>query len=117
MQATFTTSTVGDAAVLHCQGELDLATRLRLAGGIADLIVTDASRVVVDLTEATFLDCGSIGVIEAFGSLVRPPRSMIVVCSQGIPRRVLAITNCDQANPVAPTLVEALRTAPAGQRE
>jgi anti-sigma B factor antagonist len=117
VQATFTTSTVGDTAVLHCRGELDLAARLGLAGGLADLIVTGASRVVVDLTETSFLDCGSVGVLEAFAGLFTPPRRMIVVCSHGLPRRVLAITDLDQAIPVVPTLVEALRTAPAGRRE
>ena len=112
MEATFSISSIGDIAVLHCHGELDLAARLDFAGRLADLSVTDASRIVVDLGGTTFIDCGSVGVLEAFAHLLGPARRLVVACPPGLARRVLAITDYDELNSVVPTLADAVARAP-----
>ena len=108
MDGTFSISTIADLAVLHCRGDLDLGTRVDLAGWLADLSLTSAPRVAVDLAETTFLDCGSVGVLEVFVEVLTPPRSLVVVCPPGLARRVLAITDFEKTNHVVPTLSDAL---------
>ncbi len=70
--------------------------------------LTSAPRVAVDLAETTFLDCGSVGVLEVFVEVLTRPRTLVVVCPPGLARRVLAITDFEKANHVVPTLSDAL---------
>lgn len=106
--AGFTITSIEGSSVLHCHGELDLATRVDLAIHLTDLLVDDTTHVVVDLSEVSFIDCSSIGAFLALGRAIRPARRLTVVCPPGPVRKVLALTAFDRAHLVAPTLMDAL---------
>ena len=100
MDAAFTIRALGDDAVLHCAGELDLASQVDLAIYLAHLLDVPSVGVVVDLTEVTFLDSGSVGAIHALARAIRPDQRLRVVSPPGIVRRVLALTGFDRMVPV-----------------
>jgi anti-anti-sigma factor len=114
VQPTLSTSADGRTAVLRCRGDFDLAARVDLAAGLADLALTEATRLVVDLSGATFLDVGSVGALEEFAETLDGDRRLVVACPPGIVRRVLALTDFDQSYPVVPTLGDALTGAGPG---
>jgi anti-anti-sigma regulatory factor len=88
---------------------------VELAAGLAELALTDAIRLVVDLTGATFLDVGSVGALEDFAESLDGERLLVLASSPGVVRRVLALTAFDQSHRVVPTLGEAL-TGPGPAR-
>lgn len=49
--------------VLTLHGELDLCTQPRFVAALAGLD-DDVARVVLDLSDLTFIDCGNIGIIQ-----------------------------------------------------
>jgi anti-sigma B factor antagonist len=111
--ALFTITTLEDAALLHCAGELDLAARSDLSARISDLLDGAAPHVVVDLTDVVFIDCSAVGAFLTLGRALRPSRRLSVVCPPGRVRRVLAMTAFDRAHRVAPTLADTLALARA----
>jgi anti-sigma B factor antagonist len=61
----------GDPPVIRADGELDMAAAPDLRGMLAQLIVERTKRVVVDLSEATFIDSTTIGALVAAHHRVR----------------------------------------------
>jgi anti-anti-sigma factor len=108
VQPTLSTSADGRTAVLRCHGDVDLAARVELAASLAELALEEATRLVVDLTGTTFLDVGSVGVLEDFAGSLDDDRLLVLACPPGIVRRVLALTDFDQSYRVVPTLGDAL---------
>jgi anti-sigma B factor antagonist len=105
-QAAFRVELLERHAVIVASGEIDLFTApaFREAMQVATHV---SDRVVVDLTEVTFIDSTGVGVlIRAPGSrsgtthLVRPA---------GIVRKVLHVTQLDQLVTIVDTVEEALR--------
>jgi anti-anti-sigma factor len=115
VQPTLSTSADGRTAVLRCRGDVDLAARAELAAGLAELALTDAIRLVVDLTGATFFDVGSVGALEDFAESLDGDRLLVLASPPRVVRRVLALTGFDQSHRVVPTLGEAL-TGPSPLR-
>lgn len=82
-------SSESERAVVRVSGDLDMATADSLTAAVADLQASE--RLVLDLTECTFLD--SAGV-RAITSTLHDRRVSLVVVDPGI-RRVLEITALD----------------------
>jgi anti-sigma B factor antagonist len=84
----------GENAIFEVYGEVDMATAPELTGAVEAAV--DAARlVVVDLTEATFLDSAAInGLIRCRRELDRRGVAFAVVSPpDGVVRKALEITN------------------------
>ncbi len=84
----------GDTHVLSAQGELDLSSSQALARELEAADDSDAERILLDLSELTFIDCSALRVILGMDARQRG-RSGRFVVRTGPPNvhRVLAITS------------------------
>jgi anti-sigma B factor antagonist len=97
----------GDVWQVHIRGEHDLSTVQQVAEVLDGLPA--ASRVVIDLTETTFIDSTVIGLL-----LDRAPRrraaggaSAVVSAEATFPRRVIDMVGLPETLPVYETAAEA----------
>jgi anti-sigma B factor antagonist len=79
---------------LRVVGEVDVASSPALRAKIAELLDGGADRIVLDLSEMTFIDSSGLGVLVGALKRVRErDRSDLVLTGlQGPPRRVFEIT-------------------------
>jgi anti-anti-sigma factor len=82
----------GDAVVVEVSGELDLATAPRLEAAITE--AGRASRLVVDLSECTFLDSAGVRALASAVHEKTQRPVALVVTDPGI-MRVIEITRLD----------------------
>lgn len=77
-------------------GELDLHVSPRLGEGIARALESGAGKIVLDLTETTFIDSTAIGtLVRAFGWLNEAGVEMEILCSNPNVLRVFEVTQLD----------------------
>jgi anti-sigma B factor antagonist len=88
---------VGDNTYLvDVGGELDLYTSPRLRSHISGLIAEGAHVVIVDLSEATFIDSSALHVLlGVLRQLDELGGRLAVVCPDGNLRRVFEVTGID----------------------
>ena len=112
MNGEFGTSTRREspgAVVVAVRGEIDLFTTPEFKEAVNDAIARQAETVVVDLTEATFMDSSSLGVlIGANRRLGRRGGSIVVACDREEILKVLRITGLDGVFTVVPTVDQAI---------
>jgi len=102
----------GDWTVIEVKGELDLATVPALRERIDAVSDGGAARLAVDLTQVTFMDSSSLGLLVAALKHARERGGdLALVGVGGSPARVLSLTGLDQVFRLVVT-VDAL--APAG---
>jgi anti-anti-sigma factor len=97
-------------SVVRLTGDHDLATRPHFVAGL-DRLFQSGSSVVVDLSEAGFVDSTMIAaLVEAHGQTVSEPQcSLVVVIAPGSRvERVLALVDLRSVVPVFSTEAEAL---------
>jgi anti-sigma B factor antagonist len=83
--------------VLAVHGQADLHSAPQLRTAIADAIEEGASSLVIDLSEATFIDSMTLGVLLGAVKRLRPAGgSVSVVCVDPHIRRVFEITLLDR---------------------
>jgi anti-sigma B factor antagonist len=106
-----------DGAVIAVRGEVDLFTAPELKKAIADAIDGGRVRVVVDLTETTFLDSSGLGVlVGALQRLRDRAGALSVVNVDSAISRTFSITGLDQILAIRDTreaAVGALESEPA----
>lgn len=97
----------GGGAVVHVEGELDMATAPRLEEALVE--TGFGQRVVIDLTQCTFVDSSALRLLVAAirDSEAAGGRLEIVAPDPGI-LKVLEISGVDTMLPVHPTLDDAL---------
>ena len=100
---------VDDAAhVVAVTGEIDLFTAPEFKQRVSAPIDAGRTHVVVDLTETTFIDSSSLGVlIGAHRRLRRLDGSLVIVCSNDAIVKTFRITGLDSVFTLVPTLEEA----------
>ena len=97
--------THGNWTVIEVKGELDLATVPALRERIDAVSDGGAARLAVDLTEVTFMDSSSLGLLVAALKHARERGGdLALVGINGSPARVLALTGLDQVFRVADTM-------------
>lgn len=99
----------GDAHVVAVTGQADLHTAPELRAAIGSAIDDGARRLVVDLTDTTFVDSMTLGVL--LGGLRRlTPLSgqLAIACPDPNLRRVFEITSLDRVLTLADSRSEAL---------
>jgi anti-sigma B factor antagonist len=97
------------AAVIDLTGEVDLYTAPELKQELLRVIDEGATFVIVDLTETTFIDSTTLGVLLGTVKRVRPlGGSVVLVCSNRNIRKIFEITLLDRVFTIVDTREEAL---------
>jgi len=95
--------------VVSVEGELDLHTASKLDEALES---TDHSRVILDLTEAPFIDSTALGTIVAATKRMRSQeRELIVVAGNPVVARALSVTGLERVFGVHHSLSEAITSA------
>lgn len=98
-----------DTHVVAVSGEIDIFTAPEFKTLLADTIDAGRKLVVVDLTETTFIDSSSLGVlISAHRRLDLREGRLVVVCDKREVRNTFKITGLDSVLTVVGTRDEAL---------
>ena len=98
-----------DTHIVSVTGEIDLFTAPEFKQRMSALIDAGRSRIVVDLTETTFIDSSSLGVlIGAHRRLKLRGGSLVVVCNDEAIAKTFKITGLDGVFTLAPTVEAAL---------
>ena len=110
------TRRVGDGTfVVALSGEVDLYTAPELKSELLRIVAEEPTRIVVDMTDATFVDSTTLGVLLGAVKRLRLIGSeLMIVCSDLNIRRILSITLLDRAFRIYDTLPDAL-AAPAAE--
>jgi anti-sigma B factor antagonist len=99
-EATFGVEVIGDGgdvAVVTVFGQADLHTAPELRAAISEAIDGGAVALVIDLSEATFIDSMTLGVLLGALKQVRPEGgSVSIVCTDPHIRRIFEITLLDR---------------------
>jgi anti-sigma B factor antagonist len=103
-----------DAYVISLTGEVDLYTAPEFKEQLVDVIGKGATKVVVDLTETTFIDSTTLGVLVGGVKRLRPDGGLLtLVCSDRNITKIFEITGLDTVFPIYATLAEAVETTNA----
>jgi anti-sigma B factor antagonist len=114
-----TTIPSDDLFVVAVTGQADLHTAPELRDAIGNAIDEGHTRLVIDLTDATFIDSMTLGVLLSALKRVTPLGGrLVVVCPDPHLRRVFEITSLDRVLAIANSTDEAfaqLRSPAAGE--
>ena len=95
-------------------GELDMSATPRLSTVLAMASASPGGRLVLDLSEVSFLDSTALGtILKAASQLDESGTNLAVVAPDGPVRRLLEMTNLTQRFRLFATREEALDGAPA----
>ena len=98
-----------DTHIVSVAGEIDLFTAPEFKQRVSAPIDEGRTHVVVDLTETTFIDSSSLGVlIGAHRRLRRLEGQLVIVCSNDAIVKTFRITGLDGVFTIVTTLDEAL---------
>jgi anti-sigma B factor antagonist len=98
-----------DTQLLRARGELDLYAAPELKRRMAEAIEGGKTRIVVDLTDAAFMDSTALGVlISALKRLRLREGALAIASDQPSILRILEVTGMDQVLIVRSTADEAL---------
>jgi anti-sigma B factor antagonist len=104
------TEEVGPAAyVISLSGEVDLYTAPEFKQQLLEVIGQGAKEIVVDLTETTFIDSTTLGVLVGGIKRLRPnDGELSLVCSERNITKIFEITGLDRVFTIHPTRAAAL---------
>jgi anti-sigma B factor antagonist len=98
-----------DAYVIALSGEVDLYTAPEFKQQLLEVIGQNAKYVVVDLSDTTFIDSTTLGVLVGGVKRLRPSGGQLaLVCSDRNITKIFEITGLDKVFPIYGTRVEAL---------
>ncbi len=98
----------GYASVVAVEGELDLSTSPRLKWMLIDSLQAGLSRLVVDLSQATFMDSTALGVLVGVKRRLGVGERLAIVCPRPDVLTIFEFAGMDGAFAIFPTLDEAL---------
>ena len=102
-------------SVIEVHGQADLHTASDLRSAISEAIDRGAVQVVVDLSEATFIDSMTLGVLLGAVKRLRPDGGAVsVVCRDPHIRRIFEITLLDRIFTLYPDRQSAVDGAGGG---
>lgn len=95
--------------VLVPHGEIDALTAPRLGQRLLSLLEQGVKRLVIDLSETTFMDSTGLGVlVNALRRLGRCDGALVVVCPSQRILRAFEVTGLDGRMSIVPTREEAI---------
>ena len=111
------TTDLGDGvAVVAVVGEADLYTAPELKGALSAAVDGGARRVLVDLSESTFIDSTTLGVLMGAVRRLRPlGGGVAILCRDPNIRKIFEITLLDRIFEIYATPEEALRHLSSGE--
>jgi anti-sigma B factor antagonist len=101
----------GDAIVVRLAGELDLYNADEARAAIGDAAEQNPERLVVDLSQVTFVDSTGLGVLVEGRTKLQNRRALLLAAPQIETRRALEVSGLDRYLGVHDTLDEALAAA------
>lgn len=108
------TGVPGDRTTIIARGELDMCAAPAFRDALRRAIERRVKHVVVDLTDATFVDSTAIGVLlEASGQVRATGGRLHLICTNRHVLRTVEIAGLERHIAVAPTPEEALQVAGA----
>lgn len=114
MEAHVNSRMVGDVVVLDVGGELDLYTSPKLKAAIDALLSEGHSRLLVNLTETTYLDSTALSILSAALKQARDAHTsgnVGLIYNRPQIERMFSITGLNEVFPVFKTENEALEAA------
>ena len=84
-----------DTATVTIAGELDLVTRSVLAERLSLVVWSRPRLLILDMSEADFLDCGSARLIATAGRFLPDGGRLVIRSPSRVVRRVLGLTGFD----------------------
>ena len=95
--------------VIQLGGEIDLYTAPEFKERMVELIEAGKTHIVVDLSEATFIDSTTLGVLVGGVKRLRPTGgSLALVCTDQNITKIFEITGLDRVFPIHGSREEAL---------
>jgi anti-sigma B factor antagonist len=95
--------------VVALTGEVDLYTAPELKQELLRLVEQGAGRIVVDLTDTTFIDSTMLSVLLSTLKRLRPSGGQLgIVCSDRNIRKIFEITLLDRVFPIFESRAEAI---------
>jgi anti-sigma B factor antagonist len=99
-----------DVYVVRVAGEVDMSHEEELRGELRNAVASDASGIVVDLTECEFIDSSGVRALllsrEAKNSDEGSEHLAVAASSEQI-LRILSVMGIDRVIPIGPTVQEA----------
>ena len=103
-----------DAYVISLSGEVDLYTAPEFKQQLLEVVGQGGKDVVVDLTETTFIDSTTLGVLVGGVKRLRPNGGQLsLVCSDRNITKIFEITGLDKVFPIYETRTEAVENLEA----
>jgi len=94
--------------VVEVDGELDLSTAPRLKWMLVDSLESGSGRLVVDLSQCTFMDSTALGVLVAVNRRPDLDAPLAIACPGEKVRQIFEFSGTDSAFALLPTLEEAI---------
>jgi anti-sigma B factor antagonist len=98
-------------SIVAVAGELDLTTAPRLKWMLHDLVQAGRARLVIDLTDTTFMDSTALGVLVGVNRSLGAGSRLAIVCSRSSVLKIFELSGMDGVFTIVPTLDEALEHA------
>ena len=107
-----------DVVVIELAGEADLMAAPELRRHVDRAISRGANRLILDLSETTFIDSTTLGILVSTLKRLRPRDGRVAVqCPDPSIRRVFRLTGVDRMLPVATNRDEALASFAQSERD
>ena len=105
-----------DTTVIALSGEVDLYTAPEFKQQLLETIGQGAKEVVVDLSDTTFIDSTTLGVLVGGVKRLRPNGGRLsLVCSDRNITKIFEITGLDKVFPIHGSREEALQSLTSGE--
>jgi anti-anti-sigma factor len=97
--------------IVRLAGDVDVSNAFEVGAAIADMLPADVTGLVLDLSQAGYLDSAGVQMLFELGERLRERRkSFCLAVPDELPlRRTLAVFQIQLVFPVAPTVDEALK--------
>ena len=106
----------GDTYVIALSGEVDLYTAPEFKQQLLETIGQGAKDVIVDLSDTTFIDSTTLGVLVGGVKRLRPNGGRLsLVCDDRNITKIFEITGLDQVFPIYGSRDEALQSLSSGE--
>ena len=97
-----------ETGIVAIEGDLDLSTAPRLKWVLVDLLESAHTRLVVDLSMASFMDSTALGVLLAVKRRVASDAGLAIVCTAPNVLKIFELAGVDGAFAIFPELDRAL---------
>lgn len=106
--AVFAREVEPGVGVVTAEGELDLSTAPRLKWALLDAFEGGSARLVVDLSDVTFIDSTALGVLVSVNRTPDLAAPLAIACPRENVRQVFEFSGTDAIFDIQPTLDDAL---------